>query len=207
MKSQLLILYATWLIPLYSVAQSDSAISARLYGIKSCRIAYKFENGSQHGTKIVTFDRWGAIEKEEVTTTTDTALMRKTMTSAPPAANKISIPTVQHILVIKDAKSKTTIDLDKRMGFVDCNIGPWIGVDFNDKNSSVVGKDTIAGKPCIVREMQHAFRVWLWNKIVLKKQLIQNGPPINVTEYATEIDDAYVTKPREFAIPPDIKMH
>jgi len=206
MKPHLLILFLTYCIPLWSIAQSDIAAANRNYGIKSCRIVYTFQNGPQSGSKIVTFDQWGAIEKEEVTTMTDTGLMRKALTDAPAPVNKMALPGVQHVLLIKDTKTKYTIDLGKMIGYVTHASALQVGPDFLEKNSIVVGNDTILGKPCVIREMHQAFRFWVWNKIVLKKKLIQNGPEINVAEYATEIDEDYVMKPDEFKVPPNIKV-
>ncbi len=153
------------------------------------------------------FDDWGNTVKEEVTTFTDTIMMRHVFRSISDSMGNIPVPAVQHNLIIKISSQLYSIDLDKHIGYKSNSISFHFGPDFFKKDEVIVGTDTIIGKPCQIVDMQHAFRLWIWEKIPLKKQpipAIMDG--VKVEEYATEIDDSYVIKADEFKIPFNIKI-
>jgi hypothetical protein len=194
--------------PLLSMAQSDSAASKRFYDIKSCRIVYKFYDGPQSGVKTLIFDDWGKEEKEEVTTVSDTGLMKQMLDVAglPDSLRNMTIPGVQHTLLIRSAYKKYVINLDKKIGYQSTASMQQFGMNLFEQEAVIVGEDTLLGKRCVVKEIQKAFRLWIWHKIALKKIIIQKGSPLNVGEYATEIDENYVIKPNEFMVPKNITM-
>jgi hypothetical protein len=197
------------LVSLSSIGQSDSAASNRTYAIKSCKIVYKFFTPAQSGVKTVIFDDWGNEEKEEVTTISDTSMMRQMLVSvAVPDSirNNMKIPAVQHNLLIQNAYKRYVIDLNKQTGYQTARPMFQVGANFFDERTVIVGEDTLLGKPCEIKEIQQTFRLWVWNKITLKKMLVQKESDLKMGEFAIEIDENYVIKPDEFMVPKNVIM-
>ena len=81
-----------------------------------------------------------------------------------------------------------------------------VGANFPDEKTVIPGEDTLLGKHCEVREVDKDFRLWVWNKITLKKMLIQKGSDNKWGEFAVEIDEDYVIKPDEFMVPKHVTI-
>jgi hypothetical protein len=187
---------------------SQSAYSTIInnFGIKSCKIIYKFTNGPQSGIKTVIFDDWGATLKEVVTTVNDTSMMKKALTSINDSLGKTQIPGIERNLLLKASDQSYSIDLDRHVGNKISSVSVQFRPDPYKNQEVIVGTDTILGKPCQIAEIHDAFRFWIWKKIILRKQIIQSFNGIRVEEYATEIDDGYIIKPDEFKIPDNIQI-
>ena len=195
-----------FIFPMIGHTQSDSAVVKKLYGIKSCKIVFKFYNGPQSGVKTIIFDDWGNMEKEEVITFSDTAIMGKALRQLSGGKFHDTIPGVQHNLRIRTAQEIYTIDVSQQVGYKTRSFALFDQTTMMNSMTTAVGTDTLLGKPCRIVEMQHAFRLWMWDNIALKKQLVQEVPDMKMEEYAIEVDDNYVIKPDEFTVPANIKI-
>lgn len=218
MKPLLIVFALASLLQSNCIAQADSMGGLKHYSIKSCRMVFRFFNGPQSGIKTFTFDDWGNKEKEEVVTTTDTAAMRKDLAFIRDSIgqpdfraflNNISLPAEQHLLTITLQGQRYSINLDQHVGAK----GPILvfGDSFEENLKQMgfafVRSDTLLGKPCKVWEQPGAFRLWVWNNFVVKKQIAQDLPAgMQMEEYPIKIDEAYSIKPDEFKIPDNIKF-
>ena len=110
-------------------------------------------------------------------------------------------PIVQRNMKVRIPGVVYAIDLDRQIGYKQEDASP-----LPDLDQSEVGKDTILGKPCKIVEIQHAFRIWYWGKIALKRELVQKVEGFRVEEFAIEIDENYAIGPDEFKIPASIKI-
>ena len=113
------------------------------------------------GEKILTFDDWGNTFKEEITTVQDTATLEKLLMalkgnskSAPDSIFNMNMRGVQHYLGIYTPTQTCNIDLDLHIGYVTESYNP---PDLGPISATVVGQDTILGKPCQVVEHQIVF--------------------------------------------------
>src|SRR5580658_16941 len=114
------------------------------------------------------------------------------------------IPAVKHNLKIRVSGQIYVIDLDQKIGYK--SGAPSLRLELPGFEQTEVGKDTILGKPCRIVEIQHAFRIWYWGKIALKKELVQPVPGGRVEEYAIEVDANYPIKPDEFKVPDSVTI-
>jgi hypothetical protein len=201
-------------------AQPDSSGLQKPYSIKSCKIVYKFFDGPQNGNKTVIFDDWGRKEKEDVVMSTDTAALQQFFsgirqeiaqtTPKSPMADSMGkafgqeIPVVQHNMKLRIPGQVYAIDLDRMIGYKQEYFIMLPDSGFLPETE--VGKDTILGKPCKIVEVQHAFRIWYWGKIALKREMAQKIEGMRIEEFAIEIDENYAIKPDEFIVPVSIKI-
>jgi hypothetical protein len=156
-----------------TLAQTDSSALRRPFGIKSGRIVHTFFAIMASAERIMTFDDWGNTFKEEITTVQDTATFKKFLMaatgnskSARDSIFNMKIRGVQHYLGIRTPTQTWNIDLDLHIGYVTESYNP---PDLGPISATVVGQDTILGKPCQVVEQQHSMRIWFWKNIPLKK--------------------------------------
>jgi len=177
-------------------AQPDSSNSER-YDIKTCKIVYKFSNGMQEGIRTLIFDSWGDYKKE----TTQTNML----TFAKDDPSKISVDSFKsNIMIIRTPKSIYKLDIDKRTG-TKVNIQNLPFSREALKSSRItIGKDTFLNRPCEIIEIDGAIRLWMWNKIPLKKQLIPVVNGIVIEESAISIDENYSVSSAEFDVPGNI---
>jgi hypothetical protein len=209
MNPYIFLCFSALLLSAATHAQTDSSASGKPFGIKSGRIVYTFFAITASGERILTFDDWGNTFKEELTTVQDTATMEKLLMavkgnskSAPDSLFNMKMRAVQHYWGIRTPMQTWTIDPDRHIGYVTESYNP---PELGPIPATVVGQDTILGKPCQVVEQQHGIRIWFWKNIPLKKlPLWVSGP--NVGEHATLIDENYVIRPNEFKAPANIKI-
>ena len=189
----------------------------KFYGIKSCRLVFKFFNGPHKGEKTLIFDDWGNSEKMYGVTQNDTALMslafqKMSQDSTSPFGKMMgkSMPKLvaeTHELIIKTPKEIFKIDLDQKKGYKQPNISltPELENEFN-QNKKVVRQGEVAGRLCEIQEEDGFMRLWMWNKIALKKEAIKSTPEMRIEEYAIEVDTSYVIKANEFSVPEGITI-
>ncbi len=182
-------------------AQTTPIPVNKCYDIKSCRIVYTFFNGLERGDKIRIFDDWGAFEK----IVAKTKLVKDSI-EGDSIVSKIMKARAKdtNILMLRNRAGSYIIDLDKKEGVFYSLLG--CNPEIPDNVGRLVGKDTILGKPCDVMEMPGFIKVWLWNKLVLKKQLTQKVDGITVEEYAILIDENYKIQEGDFNLPTDVKF-
>ena len=203
-------------------SQPDSSNELRLYPVKSCRILYRYYDGPTKGESAIIFDDWGREEKEVDSAKIDTAGMRKELEMVAEAlqhshlriagSDSLSerlngpIATVLHTLRLRLARTEYHIDLNTKTGYRS-SADPLLMFDTAHIEQSEIGVDTILGKPCRIMEVQHAYHIWYWGRIPLKKVSIRETEmPAGEEEYAVTIDENYKIKPDEFKIPVNVKM-
>jgi len=191
----------TFLLLSFANVQKKTIGIHRFYDIKSCKIKFRFLKGAQSGEKIFVFDNWGNVEKEEITTINDTTIMKKGFSSVSDSAIDFTIPAKLDQLIIRTPQFIYTINLDQNVGYKQKNNSSNILEQMDSNSSMIIGKDTILGKPCQVLEIEHSMKIWLWNKIALKKQLLQKIDGMQMEESAIEVDEHYKIDPNEFGIP------
>jgi hypothetical protein len=203
-------LFSLFLTPLLflsvtAAAQPDSSGLTKPYGIKSCKIVYKFFDGPQNGSKTLIFDDWGRREKEDVVMSTDTAALQKFLSDMhgeiAQTSPKPKPPIVQRNMKVRIPGAVYAIDLDRQIGYKQEDASP-----LPDLDQSEVGKDTILGKPCRIVEVRHAFRIWYWGKIALRREMVSKVLGMRIEEFAIEVDENYSIGPDEFKIPASIKI-
>ncbi|HTR31740.1 MAG TPA: hypothetical protein VMH27_20850 [Puia sp.] len=118
---------------------------------------------------------------------------------------------VQHVIKITVEREVYAIDLDRHTGAkssVQLRFRGSVEQNFKQMGFRFVRPDTLLGKPCLIWEKPHAFRLWLWKGFyVVKKQMIDAFPGgMRIEEYPTMIDESYTIKPDEFKIPDNIKF-
>lgn len=137
----------------------------------------------------------------------DTAAMRNFLHSLPDSvAPLFHFPAEQHELrLIKDS-IQYSIDLDQHVGQKSWMPPTHMASPFAEDPLTLVGQDTLLGKTCQIYEYMKAFRIWKWEKIPVKKEIMQMPDPTFAVEYATEIDSSYRIKPGEFNLPAGIRI-
>lgn len=185
--------------------------SRKPFRVKSGRVVYTFFAITASGERILTFDDWGNTYKEEITTVQDTLILKafliatKGMSkSAPDSLFNMKMRGVQHYLGIHTPTQTWSIDLDLHIGYVSEG---YNSPDLGPVSETVVGHDTILGKPCQVVERQPRIRIWFWKNIPVKKLPLWISGPNVVGEHATLIDENYVIRPNEFKVPANIKIN
>jgi|SRR5579862_7922392 len=169
------------------------------YGIKSCKIEFVFSNGLQKGTKIIIFTDSGRLEREEGTSSFDTSV------SISFRQNLQGHGIIMHYLRIQTRDSVYSFDLDSMSGSRKARFKERrMSKDWSQGGEN----DTLLGKICTVKDLP-PLKLWYWKGILLKRERtpLSYPPPFTEYEYATEIDEDYVIKPDEFAIPMNIKWH
>lgn len=200
-------------------AQTDSSTPPKFFGVQTVKIVFKFTNGAQSGEKTIVFDDWGRKEREEVTTVNDTATLRKMYSAIRSEMDSIpqspltdsakksfgaEIPAVQHNLRIRDSGQVYSIDLDRNIGYVtpDLQLMP----DSTFLEQTEVRQDTLLGRRCRVVRIMDAFFIWYWQKIPVKKEMVQKIEGMKIEEYAIDIDENYKVKPGDFKVPASVKI-
>jgi hypothetical protein len=72
-------------------------------------------------------------------------------------------------------------------------------------SGKVVGKATILGKPCEIREMQGT-KAWLWQGLPLKIEATGQGQAQSMTLQATKINTTVKLSPAMFKVPAGLKV-
>ena len=164
------------------------------YQIKSCKIVIEFSTGFARGTKTIIFSDSGKIEKQLGTIYFDTSAMSRI--SKEFKSNK----TIAHTLGIQTKDSVFSIDLDARSGTRRSRINlDWLPKTNSEEKK--IGENTLLGRKCTITNFGPV-KIWYWKGLALKKE---TPAFIKVYEYASLIDENYIIKDDEFAIPKDIK--
>ncbi|SRR5579862_8837821 len=172
------------------------------YGIKSCKIVIVYSVGFAKGTKTIIFADSGRIEKTEGTICFDSSAVSKTFPMLPGSVPKAAV----HSLTIQTVDSIYSIDLDSMYGSKQLKIR-FLGLPSISDQVLDVGKDTLLGKMCTIKEFLGC-KIWYWKGLALKKEFPKLFPQFsNVYEYATKIEETYIIQPDEFAIPKNVKWN
>jgi len=189
-----------FLFYLISHSQTISSFKhLKYYDIKSCKLIYKFDIEVAQGEKTIIFDDWGHLEKEIQKTCAD-SVKSDSASNLNYFINEIP----SNVLGIKNDSTSYQIDLDKKVGYKQNSFYFEKPPELHDSLQRVIGMDTILGKPCKIVEFGNQLKLWFWNNIILKKELIDERGGFKILEYVTEIDENYEIKPNEFDVPNDI---
>jgi len=172
------------------------------YAIKSAKIVYHFNNLMQEGTKTMTFDDSGRYVK--IIVEAHLIVAKAGFASIDTDLAK-SIRQSLHQMSIRTPEMRYTVDMDSLVGYRQ-PLGPVTNPADFFGSPKVVGKDTILGRPCIVKEIGGFVRVWSWEGIDLRTETISDGGGSKTQEIAVSIDERYGIKPDEFEIPKNVKL-
>ena len=196
LKGQLKIFFTLLLFGI--INQSGYAVAqTHRYGIESGIIEYKIV-GSENGTEMLFFDRWGMREARYTTYETQLYGLR-------------------HLLTIIDGEWLYRIDLDKKIGTKEQNIILKELLDHPEEDNILLAVKVIAkmggmrgnpeevrGKACEVWEIKAMGKqFWLWEGIMLKVQTEQGIK--HTTQEATAILEGQIPEDK-FIIPTDIQF-
>jgi hypothetical protein len=62
----------------------------------------------------------------------------------------------------------------------------------------VIGREIYLQKPCEIVSFGNEFKIWMWNKLALRKELVNASDGVNIFERAIEINENYIIKKDEF---------
>ena len=181
------------------------------FGVKSCKLMYKFFDGIRQGERTVIFDEWGNVGRVYTVTRNDTAILSGMFNKMPPGKDNPFLKEYRsrltnqtgdiQELVIKNEKETITINLDTREGVRQSNASLPLIESYADKEKKVIGQEKVLGLLCDVVLIGTSEKVWLWNNIVLRKQQQLNKTDLKVEEYVTDVDADYVIRTGEFNVP------
>lgn len=184
------------LISLCSVSQSDS--TKKTFGIKCCKITYEFFNGPQKGTKTLIIDDWGQYTRTECFTESDTAVLRSHNIDLSFLSEK------QYELLISTPDSLYVINLDTKTGSGRVHKDNQALMELYKPEEKIIGTELYLGKSCTVTVVQNFVKVWSWNGICLKKQVLNKDARLE--EYALTIDDTYIADKHDFQVPKGVQI-
>jgi len=187
----------TLLILFFLLYSNLPCYSQKPYSIGHAKIEYTFSNGIQTGTKVLTFNDSGTIEKEDVFSVTDTAKSRLVFPDS-----SIHLQVKNHTAVIQTLDSVFNINYtlntyNSRLKFTVAGLV--------DKEKKKVGEGLFLGKKCDIFRID-VLKIWYWKGLALKKE-IDMGAGGKWYEYAIKIDENYVPEDDEFIIPKEIKLN
>jgi hypothetical protein len=184
------------LISLRSFSQIDSEKKA--LGIKCCKITYEFFNGPQKGTKTLIIEDWGRYTRTEGFTESDTAVLKSLNIDLSFLSEK------QHELIISTPDSIYVINLNTKTGYGRVQQDNQVLMDLYKPEEKIIGTELYLGKSCTVTVVQNFLKIWSWNGICLKKQVLDQN--VRLEEYALIIDDTYIVDTHDFQVPEGIQI-
>jgi hypothetical protein len=182
-----------------SFSQVDTTQSP--FHIKHGKITYAFSSGSQKGTKVFIFDKWGEYSSTTILTEADTAFMRKNAVTKNPGKQNEQIINTPDCIYYLDLNARKG---GKKLSPGSNAINTLTEAKYSSENK-YMGREVYFGKTCEVYVLKDFIKFWFWNGICIKKEFLKNQE--NKTgEYCISIDEAYVPQRSDFKVPKDIKV-